>query len=114
MAGAMSESLAVVTNTTSGTIILDNNESTVAVVNIGTRGLEGKEGKAGESGDLHFKFTQGFASEKWEIEHNLGKYPSVFVQDSAHETVDGLVEYVNTNELIVTFSAAFSGVAYLN
>ena len=38
--------------------------------------------EAGES-DKNFVFTQSVAAAKWEIQHNLDKYPSVSIVDSA-------------------------------
>ena len=66
------------------------------------------------SGDLSYVHDQSVASKKWEIHHNLKKYPSVTVVDSAGSTVIGDVNYTDLNSLIVTFSSEFSGVAYLN
>lgn len=43
------------------------------------------------------------------VEHNLGKYPSVDVMDSADSEVVGQVEYINNNSLRVRFAAPFSG-----
>ncbi len=50
----------------------------------------------------------------WVINHNLGKYPSVTIVDSANDEVVGEVKYNSVNQLTVSFSAAFSGKAYLN
>lgn len=71
-------------------------------------------GVVGGTGDLTYTHPQGTASDVWVIVHNLGKRPSVTVQDSAHDAVDGDVFYNDANTLTITFSAAFSGVAYLN
>tara|TARA_B110000908_G_scaffold53651_1_gene65423 strand:- start:763 stop:1461 length:699 start_codon:yes stop_codon:yes gene_type:complete len=65
-------------------------------------------------GDLNFTFTQATAQSVWTITHNLGKFPSVSIIDSAGTNVIGQVDYTNNNELILTFTAAFAGVAYLN
>jgi len=61
-------------------------------------------------------YTQCFeiASDVWTITHNLGAYPSVTVVDSASTVVIGNVDYTNANILTITFSAAFSGCAFLN
>lgn len=107
----MTSDIIVVTEPKQNLTIIDSQEPFVGIVNIGTPGPEGKEGKPG---DLHFKFIQGSASSEWIIEHELKKFPSVTVQDSANENVEGFCEYINENKLILTFSAAFSGVAYLN
>lgn len=64
--------------------------------------------------DKHFEYIQSTPSSIWEIEHNLGKEPSITVVDSAGTTVEGDYEYVNSNKVILSFSSAFSGKAYLN
>lgn len=66
------------------------------------------------SGDKHFTYNQIAASSTWVITHNLNKYPSVSVIDTASTTVIGAVTYDSLNQLTLTFSAAFSGKAYLN
>lgn len=61
-------------------------------------------------------YTQCFenASATWTVTHNLGKFPSVTVVDSANTVVVGNVDYTNSLQLIITFNAAFSGCVYLN
>ena len=68
----------------------------------------------GGGGDLNFTFTQVAPATTWTITHNLGKFPSVSVVDTADTQVYGDVEYIDDNSLRVTFSAAFGGKAYLN
>ncbi len=65
-------------------------------------------------GDKYFRFTQNVPASVWEINHNMEKCPSVSVVDSAGTCVEGQVEYTDTNNLIITFSAEFSGFADLN
>lgn len=64
--------------------------------------------------DANFIFTQGIPSATWNITHNLGKFPSVSVVDTANQLMYGDTEYINENSLTITFSAPFSGKAYLN
>lgn len=70
------------------------------------------------SADLHidrtYVFEQNSAAAVWSITHNLGKYPSVSVVDSAGTVCVGEVTYIDENSLICTFTAPFSGKAYLN
>ena len=66
------------------------------------------------SGDKTFIYTQSVASDTWIITHNLGKYPSVSVVDTAKTGVYGNIDYINANELTITFSAPFSGQAFMN
>lgn len=66
------------------------------------------------SGDKNFVYSQLSASDTWYVNHNLNKYPSVTVADSANSIVIGDVLYVDLNSVIIKFSSAFSGVAYFN
>lgn len=67
-----------------------------------------------EALDRFFAFTQATASDKWEITHNLYKYPSVTIVDSGNTKIVGDVEYNTLNTLTVSFNAPFAGQAYLN
>lgn len=64
--------------------------------------------------DKNYVHRQDVASDEWEISHNLDKYPSVSVVDSAGNIVCGDVRYINTQKIIIYFQSAFSGRAYLN
>lgn len=61
-----------------------------------------------------YVFTQGTPASVWTIVHNLGKFPSINVVDESNDEVVGDVNYTNNNQIVVTFSAAFSGKAFLN
>ena len=45
---------------------------------------------------------------------NLNKFPSVTIVDSNEEQIFGVVDYQSANTIVLTFSAAISGKAYLN
>ena len=64
--------------------------------------------------DKNFVFTQNTPSATWTIQHDLNKFCSVTVVDSAKQVVIGDITYTDLNELTITFTAAFSGQAYLN
>ena len=64
--------------------------------------------------DKHHTYRQMTPSQLWRIVHNLNKFPSVMIVDSAKSSIIGEVQYLDSNSLIVSFSAAFSGEAYLN
>jgi hypothetical protein len=66
------------------------------------------------SKDKHYRHVQGVSTNVWSIPHNLGKFPSVVVKDSAGTIVIGEINYVDENNITLTFSGAFSGEAYLN
>lgn len=61
-----------------------------------------------------YVFEQAIASSTWEIEHNLNKFPSVTVVDSAGDIIMCNVNYVDKNNIRIDFSAEFGGKAYLN
>ena len=61
-----------------------------------------------------FQFTQGAPATTWNIQHNLGKFPSITVIDSGNTVVNGEYTYTDNNNVVLSFSAAFAGKAYLN
>ena len=63
---------------------------------------------------LGYVFTQSTPAAVWTINHDLGKYPAVSIVDSANDEVIGEVHYTSTSQVVITFSAAFSGKAFLN
>jgi hypothetical protein len=65
-------------------------------------------------GDSYFRYNQNLPSDEWDIEHNLNKRPSVTVTDSAGTVVEGEIKHLDQNNIIIYFSAAFSGYAELN
>ena len=61
-----------------------------------------------------FEFTQGVPATTWNIQHNLGKFPSITVIDTGDTVVTGEYTYIDNNNVTLTFSAGFAGKAYLN
>lgn len=60
-------------------------------------------------------YTYNFtASSVVEVNHNLGKYASIAVIDSAGEEVEGNVLQRNLNQVVIEFSAPFSGKVICN
>lgn len=64
--------------------------------------------------DKNYVHTQNVAQTVWVITHNLGKYPSVVVVDSANNVVIGDISYIDLNSISLSFSTAFSGKAFFN
>tara|TARA_R100000322_G_scaffold30937_1_gene19937 strand:+ start:283 stop:537 length:255 start_codon:yes stop_codon:yes gene_type:complete len=70
-------------------------------------------------GDITYTHNQSSTSDTWTITHNLNRFPSVTVVDSANTVVIGTIVYDSVNQLTITFFAggsavAFQGKAYLN
>jgi len=62
-----------------------------------------------------YTHTQASPSSSWTVNHNLGYYPGgVSIVDSAGSKVYGDVTFVSENQLVVNFSAAFGGKAYVS
>lgn len=61
-----------------------------------------------------YEHNQTYSSNEWHIVHNLKKYPQVTVLDSALNEVVGAVQHLSKNELIIRFSAPFTGQAQLD
>ena len=66
------------------------------------------------SSDKTYVHNQSTPSAIWTIQHDLGKFPSVTAVNINNIESLGEVQYVDANNLTITFSAGFSGKAYLN
>ena len=76
--------------------------------------VNGKTGDVIVKEDKEYVHTQLEGSKIWNIKHNLDKFPSVTVVDSGNNTVIGDVDYINKDEIRISFTYPFSGKAYLN
>ena len=65
------------------------------------------------AGTQRYVHTQSSASTTWTITHTLGGRPSVTIVDSAGTVVVGEVGYNSDTTVVVSFTSAFSGFAYL-
>ena len=62
-----------------------------------------------------YKHTQGTPSTSWTIDHNLGYEPGgVSVVDSSGTIVTGTITYASVNQIVVSFTSAFGGKAYIS
>lgn len=105
---------------------ITTNTPVTATVTNGARGASAyevwlSEGNTGTAADFlnwlksdSYKHVQSAASSEWTIVHNLGKFPSVTIVDSIDRVVYGEIDFIDDNTVKVTFTAAFSGKAYLN
>jgi hypothetical protein len=65
-------------------------------------------------GDKHYTHEQGLPKKTWTVNHGLNKYPTAAAVDTAQTVVIGKIDYIDLNNLTITFNASFSGEAYLN
>lgn len=64
--------------------------------------------------DKNFVYTQSVPSSVWNISHGLNKKASVVIVDSGQTIVEGDVTYIDDNNITISFSAAFTGKAFIN
>ncbi len=61
-----------------------------------------------------FVYSQNSSASVWNVVHNLGFQPNVFIEDTNGDDVEADVSHTSTNELVIRFSAPLSGTAYLS
>ena len=70
------------------------------------------EGSGGGSGES--SYTESFTNQTdITIEHNLGRYPSITIKDSEDDVIVGEANYIDEDNIRLTFSEAVSGTVYL-
>jgi hypothetical protein len=79
-------------------------------------GPVGPAGAAGNSAAIAgtYLHQQLDASTTWTIHHALGFNPNVTTVDSADTRIEGDVSYLDTSNVVVTFSVPIGGRAYLS
>jgi hypothetical protein len=99
-------------------IIVQPNVSNITVepvipnVVITTPGPQGPPGVF-VAGDVAYTHTQSVSSATWTINHNLGFNPVAVVLDSGGTQCEGAVSYPTTNQMVIVFTGAFTGIAYI-
>lgn len=68
---------------------------------------------AGYQTDKHFKTTL-MDGDVWVIEHNLGKFPSISIVDTANNVIYGEIQYNDLNNVTISFGSPVIGYAYFN
>lgn len=62
---------------------------------------------------VFYVHTQAVASAVWTIDHNLNGEPTAVVLDSAGTQCEGTFSYPSKNRMVITFTSAFAGTAYV-
>lgn len=70
-------------------------------------------GPQGPPVEIFYVHVQGVPSAVWTINHNLNGQPTAVVLDSAGTQCEGTFSYPSNNQMVITFTAAFSGTAYV-
>lgn len=64
--------------------------------------------------DKNYVHEHNIAEKIWHVTHNLNKYPTAIVIDSAGNEIICDIEYVDTNTCIISMNAPFKGKAIFN
>ena len=94
---------------------MSDNIIVTPVINQITVASPGPQGPAGAftPADIAYTHTQAISSAVWTINHNLGFRPVGIVLDSAGTQCEGTISYPTVNQMVITFTSAFTGNAYL-
>ena len=76
--------------------------------------IAGPQGPPGDPGQVSYTHSQAVPAAVWSITHPLPFRPNIAVVDSAGDEVEGSVRYTSDANITITFSAAFTGSAYLS
>lgn len=82
---------------------------TIPIVEITAPGPQGVSASA----QIFYTHIQAVASAVWTINHNLNGEPTAVVLDSAGTQCEGTFSYPSKNQMVITFTSAFAGTAYV-
>lgn len=80
-----------------------------AIVEITAPGPQGVSATA----QIFYVHTQAVPASVWTINHNLNGEPTAVVLDSAGTQCEGTFSYPSKNQMVITFTGAFAGTAYV-
>jgi len=64
--------------------------------------------------DKFYQHDQAVASLSWNVNHELGKYPSVQIVNTSGKEIIGDIEFIDENNITVSFDIAVAGKVYCN
>ena len=76
--------------------------------------IKDNQGNVTNLGNVNYRHVQSIASNIWNIQHNLLKYPSIVVTDTAGTVIEGTIKYIDNNNITAEFNIEFSGYANVN
>jgi hypothetical protein len=65
-------------------------------------------------GDKNFVWTQAIAASVWNVPHNLGKFCAVQITNPAQIEIEGKIEWIDINNVQITFNKPKTGFVYCN
>jgi hypothetical protein len=86
------------------TLVVTPQESTIVI---------SSPGPQGPAAAIFYTHIQAVSSAVWIINHNLNGEPTAVVLDSAGTQCEGTFSYPSKNQMVITFTGAFTGTAYV-
>ena len=68
----------------------------------------------GVGSDKYYSHVQTVPAATWNVQHSLGKRPSVTILDSSQNQVEGQIIYIDTNNVEIRFAFNMTGTAECN
>jgi hypothetical protein len=96
-----------ITSKPRGTVSVSKVIKNTVVVNKGSNAVDA-------AGSGFYSHTQNIPAAQWVVNHTLNFNPSVTIVSTSGDMVHGDVTYPGPNQVILNFSAPFSGKAYLS
>ena len=76
--------------------------------------IDGLEGKLLDEKDKNYVHTQVSGSDRWAVQHNLNKYPSVTILDTEDRQQFAYIENIDNNNLMIEFTYPCCGKVICN
>lgn len=107
--------MSITVTTGAATVAVTSSPTTIDVTASNTAVTVTTGGSVSVTGSAGYTHDQAVAAASWVVTHNLVRFPSVTVVDTSGNRILGFeAVYDSANQVTLTFSAAFSGKAYLN
>jgi len=97
----------ITVTTTVQNVVVSTTTPTVTVASVGVQGPQGP------AANIFYTYTQNTPASVWTVTHGLSGYPAATVIDTSGNNCEGTISYTNSNVMVITFTAPFSGTAYI-
>lgn len=94
-------------------VVVDEPQNIVIVQPVTPNIVIQTPGPQGTAAQVFYVHTQATPSSTWTINHNLNGHPTAVVLDSAGTQCEGTFSYPSTNQMVIEFTAQFTGTAYI-
>jgi len=84
------------------------------VLRVNSTGTALEYAAIGGGSDKNYIHNQAAPLAVWNVTHGLNKFCSVTVIDTSNRVVEGDIEYIDINNVQITFSSPVVGKAYFN